>query len=132
MVSLEPSGVRRPLALIVDQDADTREMYALHLSAQGILVVEAPDGVQAVAHARSLRPDVITTDLTLLDCTGVSLCAQLKKDEITKDIPVIAVTGRAMPDEAAYALASGCVAVLVKPCLPAELLSEIKRVLRVP
>jgi CheY-like chemotaxis protein len=79
-----------------------------------------------------LRPDVITTDLTLLDCTGVSLCAQLKKDEITKDIPVIAVTGRAMPDEVAYALASGCVAVLVKPCLPAELLSEIKRVLRVP
>jgi two-component system, cell cycle response regulator DivK len=130
MISQPPSSVRRPLALIVDQDADTREMYAMHLTAQGISVVEAHDGAEAVAHATSLRPDIITTDLTLRDCSGLGLCAQLKEHDTTKDIPVIAVTGRAMPNEVAYALASGCIAVLVKPCLPDALLSEIRRVLR--
>ena len=131
MVSLHPSGTQRPLALIVDQDDDTREMYALYLSAQGILVVEAHDGAEAVAQAQGLRPDIITTDLALRDC-GSGLCAQLKEHDTTKNIPVIAVTGRAMPTEIANALAAGCMAVLVKPCLPDELLSEIKRVLCLP
>jgi CheY-like chemotaxis protein len=132
MISLQPSGVRRPLALIVDDHADTRDGYALYLLAQGILVVEAQDGAEAVAHAKNLQPDIIATDLTLRDCSGAGLCAQLKKDDITKDIPVIAVTGPAMSAEIASALASGCVAVLVKPCPPDALLSEIKRVLRLP
>jgi CheY-like chemotaxis protein len=125
-----PAGVdSRPLALIVDDHADMREMYALHLSAQGISVVEAHDGAHALEKAQVFLPDVITIDLGLRDLSGATVCRRLKDHEATKGIPVIAVTGRAMPKDILSAFASGCVSVLIKPCLPETLLSEIRRVL---
>ena len=115
--------------LIVDDDRDTRELYALHLSYNGIGVAEAEAGEHAVEMAKTCIPDVITTALGLGDFTDTILCQTLKTYDTTKGIPVIAVTGRGMPHEVAAALAAGCVSVLVKPCLPETLLTEILRVL---
>ena len=120
----------RPLALIIDNDPDTREMYALHLEESGLNVVEAGDGTNALAMAHRFLPDVITTDLGLRGLSGTTLCQRLKSFGDTKHIPVIAVTGSAMPHQVSAALAAGCTSVLLKPCLPDALLSEIRRVLR--
>ena len=128
-MSSQTASTLRPLALIVDNDGDTREMYSTHLSWHGMGVVEAQSGEDAIEMAKTFLPDVITTDLGLGDFAGTILCARLKDDHATKDIPVIAVTGRAMPHEVTAALAAGCVSVLPKPCLPETLLSEIRRVL---
>ena len=92
-------------------------------------VVEAQSGEDAMEIAKTILPDVITTDLGLGDFAGTILCARLKDCHATKGIPVIAVTGRAMPHEVTAALAAGCVSVLPKPCLPEILLTEIRRVL---
>jgi two-component system cell cycle response regulator DivK len=119
----------RPVALIVDADADTRAMYALYLRDEGIEAVEAVNARQALEKAQSLRPDVITTDLLLFDQADVNLCERLRELDGTKSIPIIAVTAWAMPEDVKSALRSGCVSVLVKPCLPDVLLAEIKRVL---
>ena len=120
---------RRPLALVVDDDADTREMYSFYLNGEGIEAVSAGNYEEAFGKATTLLPDIIATDLGLTNCRGVELCQKLKEHHVTKTIPIIAVTGRAMPGEVRSAFASGCAAVLVKPCLPDDLLSEIKRVL---
>jgi len=121
-------STRRPLALVVDHDADTREMYVLHLKAQGIAAEEAPNPAQALTKAVAIRPDVITTDLgSGLD--GLGLCRELKIHGVTRAIPVIVVTGAAMPREMQQALDAGCVSVLTKPCLPDTLLAEVRRVL---
>lgn len=128
MLSLTPA-ISRPMALVVEDHADTGEMYALHLSRQGIGVVQANAGAEALAKARVFRPDVITTDLGLKDFSGATLCQRLKDDEATRGIPVIVVTGHARPKDVRSALASGCVSVLIKPCLPETLLSEVRRVL---
>jgi len=128
MLSLT-SAPSRPLALVVEDHADTGEMYALHLSRQGIRVVQANDGAEALAKARVFLPDVITTDLGLTDFSGATLCQRLKDDEATKGIPVIVVTGHARPKDVGCALESGCVSVLIKPCLPETLFSEVRRVL---
>ena len=119
----------RPLALVVDDDADTREMYAFYLNAEGIEVIASGDDDEAFEKATTLLPDIIATDLGLTNSKGVELCQRLTQHYITETIPIIAVTGRAMPREVLAAFASGCVSVLVKPCLPEDLLSEIRRVL---
>lgn len=121
---------RRPLALVVDAHDDTRAMYALSLAADGIAVVEASDGRQALEAATQLRPDVITTDLRMTNGDGVSLCRNLKARDRTKAIPVIVVTADTRPSQVQAALDWGCVAVLLKPCLPDALLTEVRRILR--
>ena len=131
MLSLVASRPR-PLALIIDNDPDTREMYAIHLKESGMRVVETGDAAHALAMAHTFQPDVITTDLGLHDVGGTILCERLQKFDDTKHIPVIAVTGSAMPYQVTEALAAGCCSVLLKPCLPDTLLSEIKRVLSLP
>jgi CheY-like chemotaxis protein len=104
-------------------------MYSIHLSWHGMGVVEARGGEDAIEIAKTALPDVITTDLGLGDFAATNMCQRLKDWQATKGIPVIAVTGRAMPHEVTAALAAGCVSVLLKPCLPETLLNEIRRVL---
>ena len=120
----------RPLALVVDAHADTRAMYILYLTSEGMGAVGADTAEQALEKARSLRPDIITTDLLLPDRNDLNLCEHLSALDATKAIPVIAVTGWAMPEDVATALRLGCVSVLLKPCLPDALLAEIRRVLQ--
>jgi len=57
------------------------------------------------------------------------MCQRLKTQDTTREIPVIVVTGWVLPGQVEEAMASGCVSVLLKPCLPTELLAEIRRVL---
>jgi two-component system, cell cycle response regulator DivK len=118
----------RPTALIVDDDRDTREMYAYYLSAEGINTVEAEDGMHGLAKATATLPDIIATDLRLPRMDGVQLCRSLKQQERTQNIPIIAVTGGS-PGDIAAAQQAGCISVLLKPCLPETFLAEIKRIL---
>jgi DNA-binding response OmpR family regulator len=117
--------------LLVEDDRDTREMYALFLQHAGCDVAQAHNGNQAFSKAIDGAPDVIVTDLALPGIDGFELCRRLKSDERTHDVPVIALTGRFMTiDDIRRARHEGCDAVLIKPCLPETLLSEIQEVVR--
>lgn len=120
-----------PLALLVENDGDTRDMYAEWLVHSGFRVAEAGTADEAFEKARRLRPHVITTDIGLSgDGDGCALCERLKADARTRSIPIIAVTAWAIGGHVDRARSAGCDSVLIKPCLPAELLAEIRRVLR--
>src|ERR1700744_212955 len=85
-----------PLVLLVDDDADSRELYAEYLSSiAGFEVREAADGEQAVNVARELVPDVIVMDMTLPVLDGRGAMRALRADERTRAIPMVALTGRA-------------------------------------
>jgi CheY-like chemotaxis protein len=114
-----------PLVLLVEDDRDSREMYALALAMAGFETAEASTVVEARAAAVELRPDVLVTDLTLPDGDGRQLCSELLADERTRSTIVIALTGHSGHDEMAAATAAGCTKVLVKPCPPDTLASEI-------
>ena len=118
-----------PLVLIVDDFDDNREMFTEFLSFSGYRVAQATTGKEALERAFSLLPDLILMDLSLPELDGLEATRCLKKDERTKRIPVLALTGHAVAGHSRDARAAGCAAFLTKPCLPEVLLGEIRRVL---
>lgn len=118
-----------PLVLIVDDFDDNREMFTEFLSFSGFRVAQAATGREAIERAFSLLPDLILMDLSLPELDGLEATRHLKKDERTKWIPVLALTGHAVAVHSREARAAGCAAFLTKPCLPEVLLGEIRRVL---
>jgi two-component system cell cycle response regulator DivK len=117
------------LVLVVDDFHDNREMYTQYLSFAGYRVAEAVDGEDALAKARSLLPDVIVMDLSLPRLDGWEATRRLKKDPLTRAIPVIALTGHALAGHAEGAIGAGCDAFVTKPCVPSELESLVREML---
>lgn len=118
-----------PLVLVVDDYQDAREMYAEYLVYSGFRVVEARTGVEAIEQAMKLTPDIILMDLSLPVMDGWEATRRLKKDERTRSIPIVALTGHALEGHAEGASNAGCDAFVTKPCLPDALVAEVKRLL---
>ena len=118
-----------PLILVVDDYQDAREMYAEYLQFSGFRVAEARNGNEAVAQAFSLRPDLILMDLSLPGMDGWEATRLLKADDRTKHIPVVALTGHALAGASEGAKKAGCDSFVTKPCLPDDLVVEVRRML---
>jgi CheY-like chemotaxis protein len=116
-----------PLVLIVDDVDHGREICAEYLEFRGFRVATAADGQEALDKAFALIPDVILMDLSLPVVDGWEATRQLKKDERTKEIPVIALTAHALASAHDRAMAAGCDSVVTKPCLPRDLEAEVRR-----
>jgi CheY-like chemotaxis protein len=123
------STAEKPLVLVVDDFQDNREMYAEYLAFAGFRVIEASNGKEAVDQALEKLPDVIIMDLSLPVMDGWEATRLLKKDERTKLIPVVALTGHALAGHSKGARDAGCDSFLAKPCLPDQLVAEIRRIL---
>ena len=118
-----------PLILVVDDYQDAREMYAEYLQYSGFRVAEAKNGNEAVAQARSLKPDLILMDLSLPGMDGWEATRVLKADEETRHIPIVALTGHALAGASEGARKAGCDSFVTKPCLPDDLVVEVRRML---
>jgi CheY-like chemotaxis protein len=121
-----------PLVLIVDDFEDNREMYAQYLRFHGYEIAEADNGQEALKQAAALHPDVIVMDLSLPGMDGWEATRRLKQEPGTRDIPVIALTGHALTGSEHTAREAGCDRFLTKPCAPAVLGQEIRKVLPGP
>jgi CheY-like chemotaxis protein len=119
----------RPRVLIVDDYPDAREMYSEYLQFSGFDVVEASNGMEALQRAVDTAPDIILMDLSLPVMDGWEATRRLKADKRTASIPVVALTGHALAGISEGARKAGCDAFVTKPCLPEDLVKEIRRVL---
>ncbi len=117
------------LILLVDDLADSRAMYAEYFVRSGYRVAQAADGRQALALARDLLPDLVVMDMSLPVLDGWAALQQLKSDEHTGVIPVIALTGYTAASHVQRAREAGCDAFLPKPCLPSALLAIVRDLL---
>jgi CheY-like chemotaxis protein len=124
-----PDDRPTPLILVVDDYQDAREMYAEYLQFSGFRVAEARNGNEAVAQAFALKPDLILMDLSLPGMDGWEATRLLKADDRTKHIPVVALTGHALAGASEGAKRAGCDAFVTKPCLPDDLVVEVRRML---
>ena len=118
-----------PLILVVDENEDDREMYAEYLRFCGFRVAEARNGNEALDQAFTLMPDLILMDLSLPGMDGWEATRQLKADERTRQIPVVALTGHALAGASEGAKKAGCDSFVTKPCLPDDLVVEVRRML---
>jgi two-component system phosphate regulon response regulator PhoB len=116
--------------LIVEDEQPIREMVAFGLRRAGFEVGEACNGVQAQACIADARPDLILMDWMLPDLSGLELTRRLKRDEMTRDIPIIMLTARAEELDKVTGLESGADDYLTKPFSPRELKARIDAVLR--
>lgn len=119
----------RPRVLVVDDYPDAREMYTEYLEFAGFEVVEAGNGVEALQRAVDSTPDIILMDLSLPVMDGWEATRRLKADERTRSIPIVALTGHALAGISEGAKEAGCDAFITKPCLPEDLVREIRTIL---
>ncbi len=122
----------RPRVLLVDDYPDAREMYTEYLEFSGFDVVQAGNGIEALQRAADTAPDIILMDLSLPVMDGWEATRRLKADARTAAIPVVALTGHALAGISEGAKKAGCDAFVTKPCLPEDLVNEIRRVLDHP
>lgn len=126
MISPAETDANLPLILLVDDDEDSRFLYAHYLTSSGFRVAEASDGREGVALAGELAPAVIVMDLSLPIMDGWEALAALKANAQTSSIPVVALTGYAISKSEPRNAFSG---VLVKPCLPEQLAKQCTKLL---
>jgi two-component system, cell cycle response regulator DivK len=120
---------KSPLILVVDDYQDAREMYAEYLQFSGFRVAEAKNGNEAVEQAMALKPALILMDLSLPGMDGWEATRRLKADETTRHIPIVALTGHALAGASEGAKKAGCDSFVTKPCLPDDLVVEVRRML---
>lgn len=117
---------KAPLVLIADDFADTREIYAACLRFAGFRVALAADGEEALALATSLSPDLVVMDLAMPKMDGWEATRRLKRQEATRSIPVMAISGHVEPESQRAARLAGCDAVFAKPMLPQQLVERVR------
>lgn len=117
------------LILLVEDNERNARLVSEILQVNGYRLVVATDGRQAVDAAHKHRPQLILMDLQLPGMDGLTVTRQLKADLETVDIPIIALTAHAMPEDRARTLDAGCCAYISKPITYRPFVAEISRIL---
>jgi two-component system, cell cycle response regulator DivK len=116
--------------LIVEDNEMNRDMLSRRLERRGYQVILAMDGRRGLAAARSEAHDLILMDMSLPEIDGWEVTRQLKSDDTTRCIPVIALTAHAMTSDRQKALEAGCDDYDTKPVEFQRLLLKIQTMLR--
>ncbi len=115
--------------LLVEDNQMNRDMLSRRLTRKGYEVVNAVDGEQGMAMARSEAPDLILMDMSLPVLDGWEATRQLKAAPETQAIPVIALTAHAMAGDREKAVEAGCDDYDIKPIEMPRLLEKIEALL---
>jgi two-component system cell cycle response regulator DivK len=114
---------------VVEDTEDNRQIMRDLLSSAGYDLVEAQDGAEGVAMAKSSRPDLILMDIQLPVLDGYEATRRIKADPALTHIPVIAVTSYALSGDEAKTRAAGCDGYVAKPFSPRQLLQKVREYL---
>jgi Response regulators consisting of a CheY-like receiver domain and a winged-helix DNA-binding domain len=115
--------------LVVEDNMDNYELVRFVLERAGYDVFLAMNGRDGVAAARLQKPDLILTDLTMPEMDGWAAAEKLKADEITKSIPLYALSAHTLPSDRKRALEAGCDGYISKPIHMAGFLDVVERAL---
>ncbi len=116
--------------LIVDDESSIRELVKFNLQKEGYSIIEADNGLSAVAMAKNDKPDLIVLDLMLPGMDGLEVCRTLKGQQSTTAIPIVMLTAKDEEIDKIIGLELGADDYLTKPFSPRELVARVKAVLR--
>jgi CheY-like chemotaxis protein len=115
--------------LIVEDDNNAREGLVDLLRFEGLQARGAATVEEALTIAFETPPAAVVTDIQLPATSGFDLADMLRHRPETRQVPVVGMTGHWSPEISSRAARAGMVAMLMKPCLPAHLVEELKRVI---
>lgn len=119
-----------PTILIVDDEPAIRDMVKLSLDVAGFKVLEAGETRTAHELVVDHRPDLILLDWMLPGTSGIEFLRRLRRDDNTREVPVIMLTARTDEENKLTGLEGGADDYITKPFSPRELVARIKAVLR--
>jgi DNA-binding response OmpR family regulator len=120
----------RPRALLVEDEANIRELVGLHLRLEELDVTEAADGTLGLELARAQPFDVIVLDLMLPGLDGVTLCRAIRRDSANTGTAILMLTARREESDKVLGLDSGADDYLTKPFGVRELTARVRALLR--
>jgi two-component system alkaline phosphatase synthesis response regulator PhoP len=120
----------RERILVIEDEADLREVLAYNLKREGFQVDTARDGGEGLKMASERQPDLVLLDLMLPDLDGLEVCRRLRQDEELSDMPIIMVTAKGEETDIVVGLGVGADDYLPKPFSIKELTARVRAVLR--
>jgi DNA-binding response OmpR family regulator len=112
----------RARVLLVEDEADIRELISYSLVQGGFEVEQAGDGAEALEKLHAFAPDLIVLDLMLPGMLGLELCQRLRARTDTMHLPILVVSARTNASDKALGLAMGADDYVTKPFSPRDLL----------
>ncbi|MGF1759916.1 phosphate regulon transcriptional regulator PhoB [Photobacterium sagamiensis] len=116
--------------LVVEDEAPIREMLCFVLEQKGYQPIEAEDYDSALDKICEPYPELILMDWMLPGGSGINLIKHLKRDEMTRQIPVVMLTARGEEEDKVRGLEVGADDYITKPFSPKELMARLKAVMR--
>ena len=122
--------MKREKILVVEDEADLREVLSYNLTREGYRVVTAEGGSEGLRKARKEVPHLVLLDLMLPDVDGLEVCRRLKKDPVTSSLPIIMVTAKGEESDVVLGLGVGADDYVTKPFRMREVVARIRALLR--
>jgi DNA-binding response OmpR family regulator len=123
-----PIAQPKARVLVVDDDPTVSEVVARYLDHAGFAVDQVADGLEAVARASAVRPDLVVLDLMLPGLDGLEVCRRIRQEQ--GHVPVVMLTARGDEDDRILGLEVGADDYVTKPFSPRELVLRVTSVLR--
>ena len=120
-------SVHKPVALVIDDEAQIRRLLRIVLEANGYAMREAANGQEGLAEAATRQPDLVVLDLGLPDMDGVAVLRRLRE---WSRVPVVVLSVRDRDDDKIAALDNGAADYVTKPFSTPELLARLRVALR--
>jgi len=117
------------VVLAVDDSASMRQMVSFTLQTAGFEVVEAVDGVDALAKAKDTQVDVVVSDVNMPNMDGIELIAALRALPQYKFTPMLMLTTESGGDKKSEGKAAGATGWIIKPFNPEQLVKTVNKVL---
>jgi two-component system chemotaxis response regulator CheY len=116
--------------MTVDDSASLRQMVSVVLRGGGYAVIEAKDGLDALAQLQARELSLILTDINMPRMDGIELTRQLRAMPQHKFVPIVLLTTESHPEKKQEGKAAGATGWIVKPFTPDQLLAVVKKVVR--
>lgn len=130
MATLSLLSNRSLTVLIVEDDAELREILQAEFELEGLTALTATNGSEAVSSVRELKPDLILMDIMMPVMDGIEATKIIKGNEQTKNIPIIMLTAAGKKEDIVAGLESGAIDYITKPFFMPELKARLKSALQ--
>ena len=127
---MQPGSSIRPTVLVIEDEANIRELVCLHLGLESVASEQAGDGRVGLDLARTKKFDLVILDLMLPGLDGVTVCRAIRRESANTDTPILMLTARRDESDKVVGLDSGADDYLTKPFGVRELMARVRALLR--